>query len=438
MKHNRFGGLQALWDRLRGRAGRVTHRVAGELTAEGDVREPIDFSAPSIPYYTDLAARFGLARIVLYMILLVFVVVTIISNRHLITYSNLYYLAKDINAATITAQSTTGYFNYPVSTVSPAVATYRGGLAVVGSGEVTVISGAGKQTLSESATYARPCVRAADRYFLAFGRGEENFSVYNAFGRMYYEDTAYPVYDACMGDNGSFAVLTRSQDYTSEVILYNDDMDKLANVHLGGHVTALATTPTGNVTAILSVESAGATPTTKLTLVRVGDRITTEEVILADTLVGGADFLSDDRLAVVCRDRTVILNADGRVVSEVPMEGRAPLYCAFGNGSVALLTTPASGIGATTLTVIDRNGRVNGTADLPSEGQVAEVMWNGNCVYIRMSDRLLRLSSNGQEMTTLPLREQVLCLLDAGEDTPLICTLAYAYRPEIGAFTSRE
>ncbi len=431
MKRDRQHGIgeqvRRLWDRLRGRAGRVAGQVVGELTAEGEVREPIDFSAPSIPYYDDLAGRFGLARIVLYMILLVFVVVTIVSNRHLITYSNLYYLVKDINAATVTAQSTTGYFNYPVSTVTPDIQTYRGGLVIAGAGEVTVLSGAGKQTLSENVTYAHPCVRAADRYFLTFGRGETGFAVYNAFGRMYREETAYPVYDACMGDNGAFAVLTRSQDYTSEVILYNDNMGKVAGVHLRGYVTALCMNPTGDITAILSVEQTDATPKTKLTILRTQDRVTTEEIMLEDTLVGDAGFLGDDRLVLVCRDRLLFVGSDGRTVSEVSLDGQAPRHVAFGQASVALLTSSASGMGEITLTIYDRSGREAGTTALPIAGGVSEVMWNGGEIYVRTSGMILRVTGQGGSLASMPIQGEIIGLLDAGADTPLACTLAYAY-----------
>lgn len=433
------------WARLRGRAGRVAGRVAGqvagELTAEGDLRDPIDFSAPSVPYYDNLADRFSLARIVLYMVLLVFVVVTIISNRHLITYQNLYYLAKDINAATVTAQSSTGYFNYPVSTVTtvttvpPDIEAYRGGLAVVGAGEVTVLSGAGKQTLSEAVTYAHPCVRAADRYFLTFGRGEAGFAVYNAFGRMYREDTAYPIYDACMGDNGSFAVLTRSQDYTSEVILYNGDMEKVANVHLNGYVTALCMNRAGTATAILSVTQSDATPKTKLTILRTHSGVDTEEVQLEDTLVGSAAFLTEDRIALVCRDRLAVIGTDGRTVSEVAMEGRDILQVAFGNGTLALLLSDASGIGDVTLVLYDRSGKPTGDCVLPRAREAAEMCWNGEDVFLLIADKIWRVSDHGKSTSSLSVDGDILCLLDVGKETPLICTPAYAYNPDIGAFT---
>lgn len=431
------GATGGRWHRLRrfrGRAGRVAGQVAGELTAEGALREPIDFSAPSVPYYADLASRFGLARILLYMILLVFVAVTIISNRHLITYSNLYYLVKDINAATVTAQSSTGYFNYPVSTVTPDVATYRGGLVIAGGGEVTVLSGAGKQTLSETTDHAHPCVRAADRYFVIFGRGETDFAVYNAFGRMYREDTAYPIYDACMGDNGSFAILTRSQDYTSEVILYNGDMGKIAGVHLNGYVTALCMNPTGDVTAILSMERTDAATETKLTILRTGDRVETEEVILEDTLVGSAGFLTDDRLAIVCRDRLIVKGTDGRTVTETSFEGREPQQVAFGRGALALLIRDASGLGETTLTLYDRNGRQTASADMPEVRNVTEMIWNNGNVYVRTSYRVWQVNDKGQVTASLEVDGQILGMLDAGKETPLLCTLAYAYCPSADDF----
>ena len=99
-----------LYDRVAERVRRFTKQT-DEVLSE----EPIDFSAPSIPYYENLANRLSFTRVVLYMVLLVFVVVTVICNHRLITYENLYYLAKDIGAATVTAQSQADQISYPIS-----------------------------------------------------------------------------------------------------------------------------------------------------------------------------------------------------------------------------------------------------------------------------------------------------------------------------------
>ena len=118
-------------------------RLFGRLPLPEEDREPIDFSAPSVPYYDDLARRFHLAQIILYLVLFVFVVTAVLSSRERITYANLYYLVKDINAASHIAEDAANRLDYPASVTTPAFVRYRGGLVVVGSQEVTVLSGSG-------------------------------------------------------------------------------------------------------------------------------------------------------------------------------------------------------------------------------------------------------------------------------------------------------
>ena len=167
-------------------------RGVGRQTDEILSGEPIDFSAPSIPYYENLAARLGFARVVLYMVLLVFVVVTVISNHRLITYENLYYLAKDIGAASQTAKAQADSLSYPISSKGSDFGLYRGGLVISGVVVVTAMSASGRQTLSVNVAYADPCVRASDKFCLSFGRGEKSFSVYNAFVQVHTETTTPP------------------------------------------------------------------------------------------------------------------------------------------------------------------------------------------------------------------------------------------------------
>ena len=230
-------------------------RGVGRQTDEILSGEPIDFSAPSIPYYENLAARLGFARVVLYMVLLVFVVVTVISNHRLITYENLYYLAKDIGAASQTAKAQADSLSYPISSKGSDFALYRGGLVISGGEVVTAMSASGRQTLSVNVAYADPCVRASDKFCLSFGRGEKSFSVYNAFVQVHTETTDYPVYDAAVGDNGNFAIVTRSRDYKSEVLLYDGNMEKLANYHLNGYVTGISMNQAGDRLGVVSAEA---------------------------------------------------------------------------------------------------------------------------------------------------------------------------------------
>ena len=423
---------------LRSLYDRATDRVKGfgKQTDEVLSGEPIDYSAPSIPYYENLANRLSFVRVVLYMVLFVFVVVTVISNHRLITYENLYYLAKDIGAATLTAQSQADTVSYPISSSEADFALYRGGVVISGCEVVTVMSGSGRQTLSDNVAYASPCVEASDKYCVTFGRGEKSFSVYNAFVRVHTETTDFPVYDAAVGDNGYFAIVTRSRDYKSEVILYDGEMDRLANYHLNGYVTGISMNDEGDRLGVVSVESQNGLWVTKITIIRIEKRISEESAVISGSFGSACGFLAEDRFAVMLSDRLMVLKSDATVVSEVSFGASVPTLSSMGKGYVAVLTKADDDLSETVLKVYDRNGRpaydVTMGADHPirKAGGATAMALGDNVLFIRAGDTLFRVSGNGTDMASAVISRDTLAILPYSGDEVTVCTPAYAYRLE--------
>ena len=416
-------------------------RGVGRQTDEILSGEPIDFSAPSIPYYENLAARLGFARVVLYMVLLVFVLVTVISNHKLITYENLYYLAKDIGAASQTAKAQADSLSYPISSEGADFALYRGGLVISGSDVVTAMSASGRQTLSVNVSYADPCIRASDKFCLSFGRGEKAFSVYNAFVQVHIETTDYPVYDAAVGDNGNFAIVTRSRDYKSEVILYDGNMERLANYHLVGYVTGIAMNDAGDRLGVVSVESEGGVWVTKVTVIRIGNRIAMDTATVTGSLGSTCGFITDDRLAVIMTDRVMVVNSDATVTGEQMFEGATPTLAAIGRGSVAILFESGSDLTTSILTVYDKNARedysltMNGEHTVTKAGTPTALAVADNAVFLRAGDTLVRMTGGGKQIFHTAVSHDTLAILPESGNEVMVCTPAYAYRLEADDFT---
>ena len=416
-------------------------RGVGRQTDEVLSSEPIDFSAPSIPYYENLASRLGFAKVVLYMVLFVFVVVTVVSNHKLITYENLYYLAKDIGAASQTAKAHADSLSYPISSGASDFALYRGGLVISGREVVTAMSASGRQTLSVNVAYADPCVRASDKYCLSFGRGEKSFSVYNAFVQVHTETTDYPVFDAAVGDNGNFAIVTRSRDYKSEVILYDGNMERLANYHLVGYVTGVSMNQTGDRLGVVSVEYLDGMWVTKVTVIRIGNRITQSSATVTGALGSTCGFVTEDRFAVVFTDRVMVVNSDATVTGEKLFEGTAPILAAIGRDSVAILSESGSDLASSILTVYDRNVKetysltLNADHIVTKAGVPAFLAFSENILFLRAGDTLFRLSGNGSQITSASVSHDTLAILPENSDEVMICTHAYAYRLNNQDFT---
>ena len=431
--------FSGLFDRATGYVRGVGRQADEVLNSD-----PIDFSAPSIPYYENLAARVGFARVVLYMALLVFVVVTMVSNHRLITYENLYYLAKDIGAASQTAKAHADSLSYPISAEGADFALYRGGLVISGSDVVTAMSASGRQTLSVNVAYANPCVRASDKYCISFGRGEKSFSVYNAFVQVHTETTEYPVFDAAVGDNGSFAIVTRSRDYKSEVILYNDNMEKQAVYHLGGYVTGISMNQEGDRLGIVSVEAQDGVWVTKITVIRIGNRIGQSSATVTGVMGGTCGFVSDERFAVVFTDRLMVVNTDATVTGETFFGDYTPTLASISRGSVAILAESENDLTKSVLTVYDKNAResysviLDGDHPITKAGKPTALSVSDRTLFLRAGDSLFCLSGNGKQLSSTTLSHDTLAILPESDDDVMVCTPAYAYRLDTDDFTGLD
>ena len=405
-------------------------------TEEAFSEVPIDFSAPSVPYYENLASRMSFARVVLYMALLVFVIVTVISNHRLITYENLYYLAKDIGASTQTAHAEADRLNYPISAGKADFAPDRGGLVSVGTEVVTAMSGAGRETLSLNVEYADPQVRTSDKYFLTFGRGETSYALYNAFVQVHKEITEFPVYDAAVADNGTFAVLTRSRTHTSEILVYGEDMEEPMFISRRvGYVTGMALAADGSCLAVVSVEDESGVLQTKISLIRIGNHITEESVVFDGAVGTLCGFTTNDRLAVLLSDRLLVLKQDATITSEVSLAGKTLVQGTISGGNVAIVCRDDTDLSTEYLATFDHNGRklaevaLDASHPLRVAGGADDMACGGGTLYVRAGDTLLWMDINRLTVTAeATVSRDTVELLPIDGDAVRVCTPAYADR----------
>jgi hypothetical protein len=236
-----------------------------------------------------------------------------------------------------------------------------------------------------------------------------------------------------VGDNGNFAVVTRSRDYTSEVILYDSDMNQLGNYHLNGYVTSLSMNQEGNRLGIISAEYNGGLWETKVTLIRMTKGLPIASATVVGTMGLQCGFVSDDQLAVVYTDRLMIWESDASVKNETFFEGTVPTLCAIGDNRVAILFEIQTDLSESLLQVYDKNGRdlydlrMDATHPVSLSGGAEELIFGNNILLIRTQNKLFRLSGYGDDLASAEISQDTVTVLPT-EDEVLVCTPAYAAR----------
>lgn len=412
-------------------------RLFGKLPLPDEDREPIDLASPSVPYYTNLSRRFRLAQIVLYLVLFVFVVTAVLGSRERITYANLYYLVKDINAASLVAEDAADRLEYPASSTTTAFVRYRGGLVAVGNQEVTVLSGSGRQTMTAQVEYGTPAVSASEKYFITYGLGEHRFSVFNAFTQVHSEVTDFPVYGAAVADDGSFLIVTRSETYTSRIIFYDRDHEVRANYYLNGYALSAAVSPDGGYAAVTSIDVEDGRYVSKVNIFRLSGSITYETVEPEGGLVGLCGFPAEDRVAVACADRLLVLRTDGTVQIEWMPEGGSTLsLCAVSSGRIALLSRLDGE--SYRVTVLDKNGRMVYTRRLRPQAEPTALAFGENVLYLRAGGFLYRLSADGDDLSYVRIHRDSLCILPDDGESVLVCATTAATRLYTNQFITAD
>ena len=239
-------------------------------------------------------------------------------------------------------------------------------------------------------------------------------------------------------------MVTRSRDYTSEVLIYDGDMERLANYHLNGYVTDMAMNREGDRLGVVSVESKGGIWETKITVIRIGSRINQQSATLTGSFGSRCGFVDDDRFAVISADRLMVWDSDATVKGEVRFTDETPALCAISKGRVAILSERQDDLSQRHLQVLDQNGRpvydltMDENHPISRDGETLELAFGGDVLFIRTTNHLFRLSANGEDLTRASVSRDTLTVLPVDREEVLVCTPAYAARLEGQDFEKAE
>ncbi len=184
-----------------------------------------DFNRAGDTYYATVSVGYKILQRIILLILVVFLLISLVTNFREITYDNFFYLVKDFSAVADTGSASRDILSYDSNT-RHTFSLYKGGLTVANPANISVFTATGRKTFSTASKYSSPCIEASDKYFIIYDTSGGMFAVYNSFARVYDEEFEYPVTSACFAPNGYMAVVTRDMSHRSLVHVYNKNFKK--------------------------------------------------------------------------------------------------------------------------------------------------------------------------------------------------------------------
>ena len=283
------------------RFAKFSETVSKYFSAEPEKEKVLryeDFDAAGDTYYATVSAWYKVLQRVFLVGLAIFSVVSVTVNFKNITYDNVFYLIKDFNTAVDTENVQYETLSYDAA-ADQSFALYRGGLAVVSRSNVSAFTATGRRTLNSNSAYSKPFAVASDKYLLVYDIGDGNMAIYNSFANVYSEKLDYPISDVCFSKEGSFAVLTRSEEYESKIIIYDKNFKKQTNYHKGSFAVDIALSSDGKTLGAIYADTDNGIMCTKLVFFDVKKNEKIEEQVYSGEFPLACSFLDGGGFAIV-------------------------------------------------------------------------------------------------------------------------------------------
>lgn len=257
-----------------------------------------DFYTAGDTYYAQVSAIYKVAQRFIWLFFIFFMVISIFANYHAITYDNFFYLIKDFSSAADSEGTKYETLSYESDT-RQKFTLYRGGIASVSPSQISVFTATGRRTLRTASSFSSPFIISSKQYVLIYDTSGKQVSLYNSFARIHTEVYDYPVYDACLGDDGSFAVATRTANRTSAVYVYNSSFSFDGGIESDLYVFDLAMRRDQNALTILSYEMGDGTGKTVVSVRNLNTKKETHKLTFEGEFPLGCVFLEKDSFAVI-------------------------------------------------------------------------------------------------------------------------------------------
>ena len=396
-----------------GFAKRVEHFFSMEPQKE-KVLQREDFYTAGDTYYAQISALYKVAGRFLWLFFICFMVISIIANYNSITYDNFFYLIKDFSSAADTEGTNYETLSYESDT-QQKFTLYRGGIASVSPSQISVFTPTGRRTLRTASSFSAPFLISSKKYILIYDTSGKQVSLYNSFARIHTEAYEYPVYDACLGDDGSFAVATRTAERASAVYIYDSSFSFAGGIESDLYVFDLAMRRDRNALTILSYDMGNGTGKTVLSVRNLNTRKETDKLTFEGEFPLGCVFLEKDIFAVVTDHCIRIFDRNFSLLrsSEIYDAKSITAYSITEEGIAVAL----SGSSSNQLIAFDKDGNLlyNRSVRL----NVSDVGVYDRMLFVQSESGITRIDTNGNEEKFLPSAQGKMLIYN--KSTALVC-----------------
>ena len=266
-----------------------------------------DFDSAGDVYYAGVSAVYKVAQRALWLLFILFMILSITFNHSEITYDNFYYLIKDFSGAADYEGNYYETLSYESDDRQHFI-LYRGGLASVSPSKIFVFTATGRRTLNTTASFSSPFMESSQKYILVYDTSGTTFSLYNSFARVYTETLEYPVSNAALAEDGSFVIVSRTADRRSVITVYNRSFKKVSELKADYFVFDIVVSRERDMLAILSYDVGNGTGRTTLSVRDLSTMEETQALHFDGEFPMACGFLENEGFAIMTNQHIRILD----------------------------------------------------------------------------------------------------------------------------------
>lgn len=347
---------------------------------------------PLDAYYESISERFGITQVLLYLSLLVFVVLSLIGNTGLLTYQNFYYFFKDLGASAETVDVLhTDALSYPTDSAQ-SFTLYRQGLAIAGNTSVTVFTPSGRQAISQKLQYDKPTAEGSGKYLLVYDADSTQYSLYTSYAQVRSGKSRYPIRSAAVSASGAYLLLSASDEFPSEMELYDDRFERIGYFTLSSYVTDVAINRKGTVFAFLASEVRDGAFATSIRIYETGRSEPVAVTSLGNGLGLSCSFTDNGNLSVICGDGVYIVSPRGNLLNSYAFDGKT-IRSADENGDGCALILAENDISSKKSAIVfDKSGKIVYNEAINETAGTVRLC--GDAIFLQCSDGIERIRTD--------------------------------------------
>lgn len=330
-------------------------------------------------HYTKLANISALMRYAVIIFVVVFSVYSLSFHSSEITIENFRYMLKFINLGE-DADNPTGTLIAFDGNAGNRGISYKGDLAVLNEGGLTITGWDGDVILRETFSFDHPTVVQDSNYLYCYDLGGKELKVFNSYQLMAKTPAFdYPILGLATSDEGDFAVISSEKGYRSAVYVYDKNFMRKYSVRLGDKYAEFVDISSNGKEFIVA---ANYSESGNLVTHILKYRTDTEGAVFEQKFIGEIPlgiYFTDNGYCLMTSDALRMFGNDNSVTGEVRFTDKKLLSGSVYGGRV-LITYAMEGLsGGTEIAVYPSDGSTEFTQSFSNS--ISDAVITGDTLY---------------------------------------------------------